>query len=1068
MVTMITKLLPQLLAMGVVLFGLSASNPSSRVGAQDASTKRELPKLNGQSRKLEGATRSSGSSSVPTWLPRNMLLGNANGEIRIEESNEKRNAAGAISFERSNNGEKWQIGNGPQNLAGPSRTLGGTSLASEVVSVAAAAVNMDQLLGQSVFRGKTFLTPAPNSHLLSGAFTIRRFVDGDSKLDADKIEIVSGNREVLSFTFPEGKDTIEWSNIDGKPASLADGLSPGEYSIRVFGKAGTNFVIEDKETFDWVMEPIHLFSELVGEDSPSQLVYSVEVLLSHLNDEGRSAPYYCDALDLLERSGMKSEFARSRRQQVLKSLGKYTEPQADPSQTGIVEIDSLREMIRIGRWTKAKEEATKLAESNDRRTAGLAKLYLAVIAGESSIASVYVDDPAAEAFKAAIAAIGTQNQADGFRAYNNFANYLSGKVQSRIYNYALQSAADLDSPLMTSLYIWNAARNYYAAAAQLAASMSKSDQAAAAINHARHYVVMGDFVRNLGSNDVYSLDLIKTSDDIAKVLATNAVELAADEPNTRGAALEVLGHIAYRRGDTQPAGQRAIEALNAYEQAGSLSGIASCHRTLGLIACRDSAQTEMAINHFEVTLQISEILRQQIALTDSGADRAGFFARHAYTSERLIDLLVQKGDVHRALEVAEMAKARSFQDMLSQNSANDNTDDKADFLTLENVLAEWPTDSCAIEFFIGSRYVYAFCVSTDGEISAHRLSGVDGEPLAASELVGRITEFLTSMELKAQKMYKEAMSGSGFEKSWQNKLHQFYLELIPDEFRKSIDHCERLVVIPHHVLHYFPFGALVVEPDRTEHGKMELPQPKFLIERSIDITTAPSLLSYFHLTQLPSEVSQTNAVGIADFENAPRLPGVEKDLMNFREVFGKAVGSIVQKKPILEPDIASVFGKPGLLLIGTHGQNEADRPLASFLLCNSGGDFDGRLTAMELFNQPIKSDVVVLSACYSGLADRSPLPGDDLFGLQRAILQSGAKSVVSGLWDVYDDTAPELIRSTMTNFHGGQTISRSLAKAQREFLRVRKEAGASDPWVHPYFWAVYTCSGGGHSKFATR
>ncbi len=348
------------------------------------------------------------------------------------------------------------------------------------------------------------------------------------------------------------------------------------------------------------------------------------------------------------------------------------------------------------------------------------------------------------------------------------------------------------------------------------------------------------------------------------------------------------------------------------------------------------------------------------------------------------------------------------------------------------------------------------------------LTGVDGQPLAASELVGRITDFLTSMELKAQKMYKEAMSGSGFEKSWQDKLHQFYLELIPDEFRKSIDRCERLVVIPHHVLHYFPFGALVVEPDRTERAKMELPQPKFLIERSIDITTAPSLLSYFHLTQLPSEVSQTNAVGIADFENAPRLPGVEKDLMNFREVFGKAVGSIVQKNPILEPDIASVFGQPGLLLIGTHGQNEADRPLASFLLCNSGGDFDGRLTAMELFNQPIKSDVVVLSACYSGLADRSPLPGDDLFGLQRAILQSGAKSVVSGLWDVYDDTAPELIKSTMTNFNGGQTISRSLAEAQREFLRVRKEAGASDPWVHPYFWAVYTCSGGGHSKFASR
>ena len=123
---------------------------------------------------------------------------------------------------------------------------------------------------------------------------------------------------------------------------------------------------------------------------------------------------------------------------------------------------------------------------------------------------------------------------------------------------------------------------------------------------------------------------------------------------------------------------------------------------------------------------------------------------------------------------------------------------------------------------------------------------------------------------------------------------------------------------------------------------------------------------------------------------------------------------------------------------------------------------------MELFKLPIASDVVVLSACYSGLADRSPLPGDDLFGLQRAILQSGAKSIISGLWDVYDDTAPELVKSTMTHFKAGESISRSLADAQRDFLQKRKEAGPSDPWIHPYFWAVYTCSGGGHSKITSR
>ena len=284
-----------------------------------------------------------------------------------------------------------------------------------------------------------------------------------------------------------------------------------------------------------------------------------------------------------------------------------------------------------------------------------------------------------------------------------------------------------------------------------------------------------------------------------------------------------------------------------------------------------------------------------------------------------------------------MAKARSFQDLLSQHGAGDQQADESEFLTLEEALEQWPEDTCAVEFFIGSRYAYAFCVLPSGEVSAHRISDPEGMPLAASELVGRVSSFLSSMELRARKMYREAVSGRGFDKTWQDTLHRFYQELIPEELQASLGECEHLVIIPHHVLHYFPFAALVTEPDQTERGKMELSQPSFLIERPIDITVAPSLLTYTYLIDSPSQVEQANAVGIADFENAPRLAGVEQDLKNFQDVFGDSVGVIVQKKPITEPDITSVFGKPGLLLIGTHGQNEADRPLTSFLLCNSDG-----------------------------------------------------------------------------------------------------------------------------------
>jgi CHAT domain-containing protein len=93
------------------------------------------------------------------------------------------------------------------------------------------------------------------------------------------------------------------------------------------------------------------------------------------------------------------------------------------------------------------------------------------------------------------------------------------------------------------------------------------------------------------------------------------------------------------------------------------------------------------------------------------------------------------------------------------------------------------------------------------------------------------------------------------------------------------------------------------------------------------------------------------------------------------------------------------------------------------------------------------------------LADRSPLPGDDLFGLERAFLNAGTATIVTGLWDVYDGTGPSLMKSMFAELVAGKPAAAALAGAQRSFLKERRQGGPSDPWIHPYFWAVYTISG---------
>jgi CHAT domain-containing protein len=108
----------------------------------------------------------------------------------------------------------------------------------------------------------------------------------------------------------------------------------------------------------------------------------------------------------------------------------------------------------------------------------------------------------------------------------------------------------------------------------------------------------------------------------------------------------------------------------------------------------------------------------------------------------------------------------------------------------------------------------------------------------------------------------------------------------------------------------------------------------------------------------------------------------------------------------------------------------------------------------------------VMSACYSGLGDRSPLPGDDLFGLQRAFLHSGARTVVSGLWDVYDGTAPDLMLRLFEGLSAGKPAAAALADSQRTFLKSLRDTQLDEPWLHPYFWAVYTAAGDDRTRVA--
>ena len=99
------------------------------------------------------------------------------------------------------------------------------------------------------------------------------------------------------------------------------------------------------------------------------------------------------------------------------------------------------------------------------------------------------------------------------------------------------------------------------------------------------------------------------------------------------------------------------------------------------------------------------------------------------------------------------------------------------------------------------------------------------------------------------------------------------------------------------------------------------------------------------------------------------------------------------------------------------------------------------------------------------MGDRSPLPGDDLFGLSRALLQSGSRTVVTGYWDVYEGTGPELTRGLFDQLAEGKSVPLALANSQRRFVSQLRKSTDPEPWLHPYFWAVFGTLGDDRTRF---
>ena len=139
----------------------------------------------------------------------------------------------------------------------------------------------------------------------------------------------------------------------------------------------------------------------------------------------------------------------------------------------------------------------------------------------------------------------------------------------------------------------------------------------------------------------------------------------------------------------------------------------------------------------------------------------------------------------------------------------------------------------------------------------------------------------------------------------------------------------------------------------------------------------------------------------------------------------------------------------------THGLLNSQHPELSGIVLSlvdeRGQTQDGFLRLNEIYNLKLSAELVVLSACQTGLGKE--IRGEGLIGLTRGFMYAGAERVAASLWKVDDAATAEL----MTRFYRG--ILRESKTPAAALRAAQVEVWQQQSWRAPYYWAAFILQG---------
>jgi CHAT domain-containing protein len=290
------------------------------------------------------------------------------------------------------------------------------------------------------------------------------------------------------------------------------------------------------------------------------------------------------------------------------------------------------------------------------------------------------------------------------------------------------------------------------------------------------------------------------------------------------------------------------------------------------------------------------------------------------------------------------------------------------------------------------------------------------------------------------------------------QLHQKLINPLSNLLSKE------LVIVPDGVLGYIPFDVLLTD------------KPKEAINfKTHNYFGKNHVISYNYSATLWLDMQQKkhktepkgDFIGFAPFYNGDTTlfsqlfssdltmrKGLDS-LKNSGEEVYKAQklmgGEAIVNKEATKKAFEDKVGDYRIVHLATHGKaNDKIGDYCFLAFTEIKDSIDNELLYVrDIYNLSLNADLVVLSACETGIGELKR--GEGIVSLARSFAYAGAKSMVTTLWSVNDKSTMQIMENFYKQLKQGKTKDFALWKAKQQYLEQVKSADMA----HPFFWSAF-------------